>query len=75
MGLSRAAFARASGVSESSIARLERGEEIRASTYLAVIDSLERRGDLTGIGERIALLSDVGRARVLELIRFEEKQQ
>lgn len=71
--MTREAFARAADVSESSLARLERGAEVRASTYLAVVDYLERAGDLSNVGERLALLPEPARARVLEFIRFEEK--
>lgn len=74
LGLSRAAFALAANVSESSVARLERGKEVRASTYLSVNDYLQRRHSLEGIAERIALLSEPARERVLELIgRFENQ--
>lgn len=71
LGMSRATFARAANVPKSSIARLERGEGVRVSTYLAVINylALEPSEPLDDIGERIASLSDVARERVLELIR------
>ena len=72
--MTRGAFAEAANVSESSIARLERGAEVWASTYLAVIDYLRRQHSLEDVAERIALLPDPARTRVLELIRRFEKQ-
>lgn len=74
LGMSRAAFAQAASISESSIERLERGEEVRASTYLAVISYLQRRQSSEGLAERVALLPDSARERVLELICRFEKQ-
>ena len=74
LGMNRATFAQAANVSESSLTRLERGNEVRASTYLSVIDYLRQRDSLDGIAERIALLSDPARERVLELIRRFENQ-
>ncbi|HLT38055.1 MAG TPA: helix-turn-helix domain-containing protein [Enhygromyxa sp.] len=74
LGMNRAAFAEATNVSESSIARIERGKEVRASTYLAVTGYLQRRYSLEAVAERMALLSDAARERVLELIRrFEDR--
>jgi predicted transcriptional regulator len=74
LSMNRAAFACAANVSESSVARLERGDDVRASTYLAVIAYLQRRQSLNGIADRIVLLSDPARERVLELIQCFENQ-
>lgn len=74
LGMNRATFAQAADVSESSIERLERGDEVRASTYLAVIGYLQRQESSEALTERIALLSDSARERVIELIRRFEKQ-
>lgn len=70
--MNRAAFALAANVSESSVTRLERGNDVRASTYLAVIGYLQDRQSMDGIAERIALLPEPARDRVLALVhRFE----
>jgi hypothetical protein len=61
-------------VSESSITRIERGEDVRASTYLAVVDFLQRRHALDTMSERIALLPNAARERVVELIQHFEQQ-
>jgi predicted transcriptional regulator len=69
LGMNRAELARAAGVSKSSVTRLERGVDVRASTYLAILDYLRRRQALEQVGDRITLLSEIGQARVLDLIR------
>ena len=72
--MNRAAFALAANVSESSVTRLERGKDVRASTYLAVVGYLQHQhaSSLDGIAERIALLPEPARERVLALVnRFE----
>jgi len=74
LGMSRATFAQAANVSESSIERLERGDEVRTSTYLAVVGYLQRQHLSEALAERVAQLSDSARERVLELIRHFEKQ-
>ena len=40
LGMTKVELARAAGVSDRSLARLEAGEDIRLSTYLAVLDGL-----------------------------------
>lgn len=74
LDMNRAKFAQAANVSESSIARLERGDDVRASTYLSVVGYLQKRDSLDDIAQRLALLSDPARERVIELIRRFEKQ-
>lgn len=71
--MSRAKLARAAGISERSLARLEAGEDVRLSTYLAITHHLStRRSAHVDLTERVSLLSEVGQARVLALIdRFE----
>jgi transcriptional regulator with XRE-family HTH domain len=69
LGMTRAAFAQASKVSEVSLARLEQGRDVRASTYLAVVGYLQRRHSSTALAERIARLSEPERAQVVELVR------
>ncbi|MFO7568137.1 MAG: hypothetical protein R6X02_36185 [Enhygromyxa sp.] len=74
--MSRAAFAQAVGVSERTLARLEGGEEVRASTYLAVTRYLvSRHSSLVDLTDRIALLSALGQARVIELVERFEKME
>lgn len=49
-------------------------EDLYYSTYLAVIGYLQRQESSEALTERIALLSDSARERVIELIRRFEKQ-
>ena len=70
-GLSRAALASAVGINASALARLEKGDDVRLSTYLSVIDYfLERRPQAWMIADRLVALDDESRAKVRDLIRW-----
>lgn len=74
LGLSRAEFARAAGVSASSVARIERGEEVRLSTYLAIVDHIVGRGfGDYALAERIVMLSGRDREQLTTRLRELER--
>lgn len=74
--LNRVELAKAASLSDKSVARLESGQEVRLSTYLAVVDYLETRGpSIAGLMDRVAVLPDRGRALVLEVVTQLERNQ
>jgi DNA-binding XRE family transcriptional regulator len=70
-GLSRAALARAVGINASALARLEKGDDVRLSTYLSVIDYfLARSPQAWMIADQIVALDDERRAKFRDLMRW-----
>ena len=76
LAMNRAALAQAAAVSQKSLARLEGGEEVRLSTYLAVVDYVARQPPaVAGLTERVAALTEGNRALVLEFVAKLERNQ
>lgn len=67
--VSRDALATATGVTPSAIGRLERGDDVRLSTYLGLVEYfIEQRCDRELLVERLASLSDEAFEQVCGLI-------
>lgn len=69
--LSRAELSTATGVDASALARLERGGDVRMSTYLTVIDYfLERAPEAWMLADRIVALGAEHRAKANDHIQW-----
>jgi transcriptional regulator with XRE-family HTH domain len=70
-GLSRAQLSAATKINASAIVRLERGDDVRLSTYLPITEFfLAREPEVWMLADRILLLPTDTRAQVNELVAW-----
>lgn len=66
LGLTRAVLSEATGVNTNSIVRLERGDDVRVSSYLRIMDYfIEREPTVLALAERFLLLTPEQRTALL----------